>query len=905
MAINLSTITINRILASSSKFSAITIACYNSPEDHVVSGPAAGLQALKTYLDGTVRCKNLLLPVGFGYHSGAMRPLQDDLTLLAQRITISPPVIPIMSNVYGKLVLPGDVSVFDAQYYSRHCMEPVLFDDGIRACFAIDPLPIDAWIEIGPHATILPTLRRHPVFRKDTLFLASMLKQQHPLASLYSALAQLYVSPFEINWRNAFSHLPFVSNTSLPSYPWSKASFWVSFKEETPSTYEINPLPGPKTGSPGLPYAVLYSWLQSPNSENGFSSVFETPLTHLSQLICGHRVREHPLCPASTYQELALAGVEASVHFRPSNSKHQFTVLHDINFLRPLVYSEGRCYAIQTSVVFETENAGSWKVVTANYKEKTHAYGRFQFQLRSSTISKFSIIHPIVSHRIASIISKRDGKVFTTSSVYQVFFPRLVTYGNNYRAIQTLTISADGTEGYATIQLPNTSDRDYFVVHPILMDAMLHVAGFIANMRGSANDAFICSKVGCVEVIPRLIDDSAPYGVYVNYACLPGGDILAESYTLEQGPSRRIVAHFEGIYFRKVSLTTLEHGLALAARPILSEPLKLEGAISSAGSSFTSPFSVKPGVILSKSESLLGSVPSPHVAKNPLGSLNCEDSSSLSRYGIKVTTDGDILPMPCRNPEISFSSDALGMQVSDSRDNTCQPDVKAFLAAILGLEVEELREDADLELLGLDSLASIEARHALQSHFSISLPSDLFTTYTSAKAVQSFIASRLSSSCKSINGTMHPCSTDTAAPVADFLEPADCLDTVPISVQRTRLLGRVPLFVIHDGSGLVNYIHSLPSLGRDLWGIHNPYFVNSRPWESVVSMAAEYAKYMTKAGGPGPVLLGGWNLVFSETLCQLIVRRRMVLWWYHRIRGCPSFVEVRRRGEGCRAHRLA
>ena len=46
----------------------------------------------------------------------------------------------------------------------------------------------------------------------------------------------------------------------------------------------------------------------------------------------------------------------------------------------------------------------------------------------------------------------------------------------------------------------------------------------------------------------------------------------------------------------------------------------------------------------------------------------------------------------------------------------------------------ELREEVDLEFLGLDSLASIEAHHALQSHFSILLPSDLFATHASVKA---------------------------------------------------------------------------------------------------------------------------------------------------------------------------
>lgn len=862
MAINLSAVAIGKILSSSSEFSDITISCYNSPDDHVLSGPVARLQALKSYLDGVVRCKSFLLPVGFGYHSGAMAPLQEDLTSLAGRITISPPVIPIMSNVYGKLVLPGDASVFDAEYYSRHCTEPVLFDQGIRGSVALDSFPvIDAWIEMGPHATILSTLKRHPVFPKDNLFLASMCKRQDPLASLHSALARLYVSPLasEMKWRNVFSYLPLVSNTSLPTYPWSNASFWVSFKEEIPPTYKTNPLPGPKARIPRLPYAVLHACIQSPFVGNSCSFVFETPMSHLSKLICGHRVRELPLCPASTYQELALAGIEASILLHHSTFKQCFVVLHDIDFPSPLVYTEGTWCAIQTSIIYETEKAGAWKVITNNEGEKTHAHGSFQLERPSNTISRFSLIYPIISHRIAAVASKRDGNIFTTSSIYQVIFPRVVTYGKNYRAVRTLTISAEGTEGYATVQLPNNSDRDHFVVHPILMDAVLHVAGFIANVCGGLNDAFICSKVGCVEVIPPLVDHSAPFGVYVNCAWLPGGDMLAESYTLEQGPTNRIVAHLEGIHFRKVPLTTLEHGLTLAAGPVSPGPSNKPGeTIASPGPRSTlipNHFAeAKPGVTLSKSRTRSGSLLSPGANNDASDSLCSADSSVLSqsRHDIEAeATDGNALGKSCTDHRVNLPSGALVKQFSDAEDNTCQSDVNAILAAILGLELEDLREDVDLELLGLDSLASIEAHHALRTHFAIALPSDLFTTHTSAKAVQSFIASRLPARRNS---------------EAFRSEPADCPDTLPISVQTTKQLGRVPLLLIHDGSGLVTYLRNLPSLGRDLWGIYNPYIINGRPWESVVSMAAEYAKYTIEAG-LGPVLLGGWNLVFSEMFC--------------------------------------
>ena len=883
MAVNLSAAAIGQILASSKEFSDITLACHNSPEDHVVSGPITALQALKSYLDKIVRCKNILLPVEFGHHSNAMRPLHDDLTSLARRITTSPPTIPIISNVYGMVVLPGDASVFDSQYYSRHCTQPVLFDDGIRALAATHALPIiDVWIEIGPHATVLPTLRRNSAIQDGVLFLASMRRRQHPMASLYSALAQLYVSPFEIKWRNVFSHVGPLSNTSLPTYPWSNASFWVSFEEGTPPTYSVPSLPGSKARSIDLPYTVLYTCAQTPSPGNGSMSVHETPIVHLATLIRGHCVRGQPLCPASVYQELALAGVEASIPSLHFSHHDGFIVLRDVEFSSPLVYSEDAHHGvtIQTSTVFETENIGSWKVVSISCgKKKTHARGGFQLQLASGIISKFSLIYAVVSSRVASINSKRDGKLFTTSSIYEVFFPRIVEYGESYRAIRTLTIGADGTEGYATIQLPNGStDRDnrfQFVVHPILMDAILHVAGFIANLRGSGDDAFICSKVGCVEVIPHLIDDSTPYGVYVNCAWLNGGDMLAESYAFEQGQSDRIVAVFEGIRFRRMPLATLELVLA-ATGPAVPEFSKPQGGIvitsSESRSSLLPPFS--PHVskahsvgMQSSSDALLDSPSSPTVFENSLDSLYPNSLSfSLSPRGIKsdiVVVGGTAEAPHSGDSEVNFSSSPLVKQFQTPDNSASQPDVRALLATVLGLEERKLHEDADLESLGLDSLASIEAHHMLQSHFSVLLPSDLFTTHPSARAVQSFITGLLPASSKSLYVNTNSCSGDTTCSGADRPAGTIALNTIITPVQRAGLPRRTPLFLVHDGSGLINYMYKLPPLGRDLWGIHNPRFMDSRPWESVASMATEYVKYITKAAGPGPVLLGGRNTATS------------------------------------------
>ncbi|KAJ7636736.1 acyl transferase/acyl hydrolase/lysophospholipase [Roridomyces roridus] len=130
-------------------FPELNIACYNSPVDCVVAGPLAQLEALKARLVG---CKSVMLPMPFGCHSAAMTPLLDELTVLAGRISIQSPTIPVVSNVHGDVVLPGDASIFTADYFSRH--------------------EIVAWIELGPHTTCLPMLKANPAVTTETTIMS-------------------------------------------------------------------------------------------------------------------------------------------------------------------------------------------------------------------------------------------------------------------------------------------------------------------------------------------------------------------------------------------------------------------------------------------------------------------------------------------------------------------------------------------------------------------------------------------------------------------------------------------------------------------------------------------------------------------------------------------------------------
>ncbi|KAG6823413.1 hypothetical protein H0H93_003687, partial [Arthromyces matolae] len=96
---------------------------------------------------------------------------------------------------------------------------------------------------------------------------------------------------------------------------------------------------------------------------------------------------------------------------------------------------------------------------------------------------------------------------------------------------------------------------------------------FIANLQGSANDAYICTEVESVKLIPDIIDNSASYSVYCSNGWVPEDDmVLADAYAVSSMEPKRIIAHIKGMQFRRVRLDKFKRGLSLASKPYTAQP---------------------------------------------------------------------------------------------------------------------------------------------------------------------------------------------------------------------------------------------------------------------------------------------------------------------------------------------
>ena len=106
----------------------ISIAAVNDPNQTVVSGADDAIDIVVSSLqaDG-VRAKRLI--VSHAFHSELMEPMLDDFEKVCEEVRFAEPAIPIVSNVYGRVV---STEIAAADYWRTHIRETVRFADGVR-----------------------------------------------------------------------------------------------------------------------------------------------------------------------------------------------------------------------------------------------------------------------------------------------------------------------------------------------------------------------------------------------------------------------------------------------------------------------------------------------------------------------------------------------------------------------------------------------------------------------------------------------------------------------------------------------------------------------------------------------------------------------------------------------------
>jgi acyl transferase domain-containing protein len=205
------------------EYSGVDIAGLNGPTSTVVSGDEAPVLALAQHFERLGR-KQRRLTVSHAFHSYRMDAMLDEFGRVAELLRFSPPRIPIISNLTGKLATIEQLT--SPNYWVRHVREAVRFVDGVAALRAEG---VTVCLELGPHGVLSsmvaeclaadggPDVRLLPALRRD---------RPEP-ETLALALGGLHCHGIAVDWRRYFE--PFSpKRVALPNYPFQRQHYWLA-----------------------------------------------------------------------------------------------------------------------------------------------------------------------------------------------------------------------------------------------------------------------------------------------------------------------------------------------------------------------------------------------------------------------------------------------------------------------------------------------------------------------------------------------------------------------------------------------------------------------------------------------------------------------------------------------------
>ena len=545
LACKVSPAMVDQILTLEKVTPQLVVACRNSKNDCVVSGPLSQLdhfeQICKTKLIKTRR-----LDVPYGYHSASVEPIVSRLEVLGHSVRWCIPTIPIASNVLGRLLQSQD---FRTDYFAKHARWPVRFTEAIESISAEGGFDNSDFVEIGPHPTVT-SLVKSILTSNPTRCYSALRSGVDAWTSLNAVLSELSLVKDDINWREYFADSKAVT-ISLPGYPLSGTDFRVAFSEPVSSARDSIAASYSETGFNLLPRLNL-------TRSSGDLVVFETTSNALGTLISGHNVGGLAICPASLYHELVLEA--AQIVSRPIQD-HVWMV-SKMSFAQPLIHDPScptRTFALHLTKT--TEDGGNFKAkITSSEPE-----GRPELIHFTSIVS---MLNPATTKqrrmREASLI-KRQASYFTstcdhstlqTKVLYERMFTRVVKYAKEYQTLQELNVSSSYQEGYGIFKLPNDFLTRNYVVPPTFTDTLLHTAGFIANLIVGADEICICSHVDSIEILYGYLNYNEAFTVYCNLFEDVQGSILSDAFVLDS--SGQTIAICYGIEFRKLRLKTFQ-----------------------------------------------------------------------------------------------------------------------------------------------------------------------------------------------------------------------------------------------------------------------------------------------------------------------------------------------------------
>ncbi|MFG2547742.1 SDR family NAD(P)-dependent oxidoreductase [Streptomyces sp. NPDC048594] len=421
----------------------VSIAAVNGPTSVVVSGEAEAVEEIVAHFTALGR-KTSRLKVSHAFHSPLMEPMLDDFRAVAQTLSYSAPVLPV--------VAAGEVT--DPEYWVRHVRDAVRFADAVERLVGEG---VSRFVEVGPDGVLTGLAQGVLEDVESVHLIAVQRRNQGEVAAVVSALAGVHNSGGAVDWE-AFHAPSGARRAELPTYAFQHERFWI---EASSAVGDVASAGLDAADHPLLGAAVMLA--------DSDGSVLTGRLSTAAQpWLADHVVGGSVVFPGTGFVELATrAGMQVG-----ANS------LEELTLQAPLVLPERGGVQVQV-VVGAPDGSGVRRV--GIYAREEHPSAELPWTLHAEGLLGVRTTTPPDD---LSVWPPRDAEPIATEALYEELASAGLTYGHVFRGLKAAWRVGD--EVYAEIALPakDVPSAGRFGLHPAVLDACLHAATFTDAFTG-------------------------------------------------------------------------------------------------------------------------------------------------------------------------------------------------------------------------------------------------------------------------------------------------------------------------------------------------------------------------------------------------------------------------------------
>jgi acyl transferase domain-containing protein/NADPH:quinone reductase-like Zn-dependent oxidoreductase/acyl carrier protein len=527
----------------------VTVAAINGPQNIVISGVSADIEAVLREL-ASAGAPGRDLNVSHAFHSPLMEPILADFEKAVTEMPLQKPTIRLVSNLTGHVAKSGELIRPD--YWRNHLLEPVRFGAGIQTLF---DLGCDTFLELGPNP-ILIGMGQQCASRTNAIWRSALRQGRNDWSESLASLQALYHAGVPVDWKG-FDHDYSRRKIRVPTYPFQRQRFWFSSRSD--SGHGAPASAGQNQWSCGHP--LLGDLLRSPALEK---TVFQSQLSAKRPIFLGdHQICEQVILPPAAYVEMALAGAN-QIFGRGSHR------VEDLSLDVPLRLHFDQQRLVQVIFQANGQESAAFEVFSSSQDGSdprstwtNHVKGR----VTRVTACEFE------GHEVGLLNSVRGrcAETVKTTAMYQTFGRQGMKFGPAFRNIRALWRGEGETLAEIALADSLCSDSANYRFHPALLDACFQAAAQVLpeSARTAEDEILLPVNIEAVQILRPLPATLWSHGSWRAFSDCDGRTFTLDLriYDSEGQPLGRI----DGLRFKRVRARTLRQTRSVAEKDWLFE----------------------------------------------------------------------------------------------------------------------------------------------------------------------------------------------------------------------------------------------------------------------------------------------------------------------------------------------